>query len=486
MNRLYTFRNQIGKRLTDWIPEKKLFFFSMIYLFSILYVPNNKILLLFSVVFVTVLSNFFSSFSAALLYAVIFLLPFQGGKGIDFLVVDQAYVYGHIPFIINVSLSLSGFSTILLIYISIRRYLYQNSHVSPTDYIRSSDYALGIYYVSSLFGTLLSPIPLLSFLLFLQQSIYIFIYFYIRGNSLGKWIISYMPIALSALSIFEGVICMLQYVNKGPLGKLIEDSFDPALGKNILHVAAEDISFIRIQGTFSHPNSLGFFMALIAPILFYYSARKVSNLFIRGITTLGFLSAISALILSASRLSWIVTGIELFLIAWLLKREISLPKIYSWGFLIIILLFPILIIPRISQLAVTFGPDGGANYRWNLILYSIKIAAENPFGIGLGTFPKILLEEIGGFTSFPTQPHNIFAQILVSSGYLGLLACMYFLYFLRTTFATRVYKLRHIVELDTSVYIVPIVSFFILAQFYPILTEQQIIGWIWIFLSVIV
>lgn len=488
MDRLYTLLSIFGTNSDTWSKEKRLFVTSFGFLCVALYAPNNKILLVLSLVYLLGLIKIFRNIRHSLLFAAIFLLPFQGGKGIDFLVVAPEYVYGNIPFIMSVSLSLTGFMTILLMYSVVRNRLLKIDYPAISRFA-PHDSALIVMVFSLVISSVLSPMPLLSFLLLLQFTLYIFLYYYIRQYSLQTWIASHMLPLISALSCFEGFISILQFINKGPLGKLIENAIDPSISTSLLHAASEDLSFVRIQGTFSHPNSLGFFTAMAAPLLFYYSGAKTVSHFGRKLSAVGCIASIASLILSASRLSWIVVFFEmLFLYRFVLRHTISeqVKHLYKFTVIICVMVLPIIIIPRLSQFAVTFSSDGGASFRWKLIQNSILITSQNPFGVGLGTFPKILLETIGGFTSFPTQPHTIIFQILVAAGPIGLIS---FLYLLSSVSKRIAYSLRLILSganASRAIFSIPLVAFLLLAQFYPILTEQQIIGWFWIFFAIIV
>ncbi len=485
MNGLYTLIGSVRTTIDSWSTEKKLFWWSILFLFILLYAPNNKILLALAILFICGLLYVFKSIRTALLYSSIFCLPFQSGKSIDFLVVSPEYVNGRLPFIMSVGISLTGFMVLILIYLSLRDIIYLPKIKISTSKIETKDIFIGTFLILNIFSSIISPIPLLSFLLLMQFSLYIYLYYYIQQYKLGYWVTHHFLPIFSALGIFEGFISILQFINKGPLGKLIENSADPSLSDSILHIASEDISFVRIQGTFSHPNSLGFFIALILPLLFYYSIAKRTSNFGKKISSFAFIASFVALLLSASRLSWIIVAIELLYIYKKQRETNKLPVLYKISGIIGVLVLPILVIPRLSQFIITFGQDGGANFRWNLIIQSFQIVSQNPFGIGLGTFPQILLETIGGFSSYPTQPHNLFAQILVASGYAGLLSFMLFLCYSKKYFLSGINEHSKGYIGHHSIYLLPIISFMILSQFYPILTEQQIIGWLWVFLSIL-
>ncbi len=486
MNRLYTFSREIGTAISAWTIGKKLFFWSLLYLCAILYIPNNKALLLSAIAFLFGLIYIFKNIKSALLYSAIFLLPLQSGKGINFVVITPEHGFEKLPFVMTVNMTLTGFLAMTLMYLSIRDYIYNFRYVVISKYaLHINDVCMAVFFLANIVSSIISPIPSLSFLLTLQFTQYLYIYYYIKQNRLQEWVAHIMLPMLSSLALFEGFVSVLQVLNKGPLGKLFENSSDPSLSGGFIHRTVEDTSIVRIQGTFTHPNSLGFFIALIAPVLFYYSVSKNISKFERIISSVAFVASITALVLTASRLSWLVTFVEILYIFFKLKEKTALPMLYKGFGIILLLVMPFVVIPRLSQLVITLGSKGGVFFRWNLLLISQQIASENPFGIGLGTFPLIQLERIGEFTSSPTQPHNILAQILVSSGYIGLFSFLLFFYFKRNVFIQYMRLVKEQIFTQRSIFFIPFVAFVIISQFYPILTEQQIIGWLWIFLSII-
>jgi len=471
--------------MSGWSKEQQLFAWSMVLLVVLFVVPSNKALLLVSFIFTVGLSFILKKFTLAILYAYILMLPFQNGKGMDFLVVPAELVYGNTPFIMTVNITVSGLLSIVLLYMHIRDRIF-SKQISSSTQINTSDILLGIFIVATIVASIMSNIPLLSFLLALQICGYIFVYYYIQHHRLHLWVIKILPTLLSSLSIFEGVWSILQYVNKGSFGYL-----SPSPADNLTHVAMEDVSFVRMQGTFGHPNNLGFFMACITPFLFYYSVSKHTSVFTKIISSVGFISGVTALLLSGSRASWIFFALAMVLILRIPIIRASqavipfVKRLYLSYVIFCAILIPFIVIPRLSQLAVTFNVGGGAEFRWDLINKSFQITAHNPLGVGLGIFPQIVFYQIKGFTSAPTQPHNLIAQIMVASGYIGAISFFGFLYlkikmyFLPITPRVKYLQLMHYIGM------ISLGVFLALSMFYPILTEQQLFAWLWILLSIV-
>ena len=488
MRQLYTLVSKIGTSFRRWSEEKKLVFLSMVCLGILFYVPNNKVLFLATFIFVSCFYILWKNIIYSLLYTYILLLPFQNGKGMEFLVVPAYLVYGNIPFTITVIYTMSNILLTMFLYVYFRKYVLKTQTRRPLSFT-VTDILLCVFFVANIIASAGSDIPLLSLLLTIQVWSYIIGYFILRQQHVKQWLMGVMLPVFASLGIFEGVWSILQRVNKGLLGKTIE-TIDPSVVSGRVQAASEDATFFRMQGTFTHPNSLGFFMAIIAPILFYYSVSKQTSSFGKVLSAVAFMFSMGGLILSGSRASWIFCALAIFLL-WSnaivrssLKFIPGVKRIYKLFLTVCVTLIPIIIVPRLYQLFTTFGSGGGAQFRWTLIKSSVLMTLQHPFGVGLGVFPLVFFQELGGFTSFPTQPHNLPAQILVASGVIGFVSFSLFLILVLISGFYRIHKSQHWQSLHI-VYIISTGVFLSLSMFYPILTEQQIFAWLWILLAII-
>ena len=486
MSRLYTLIKKIGTYIGKWSEEQKLFAWSLLFASVLFIVPNNKVFLLVSFLFITGLYFIWNNFTLAILYAYIYLLPFQNGKGANFLVVPGEFVNGKIPFIMTVNFTMSNALSVILLYLYIRnRIVFKKEQQSP--HIEVSDILLSFFVITNIIASIISNIPWLSFLLTIQICGYIFVFYFIQHQHLKQWITKIIIPLTASLCILEGLWSGLQYINKGTLGYL-----NPTPSDNLIHVASEDTSFFRMQGTFSHPNFLGFFMAFIVPMLLYYSISRHTSYFSKIISAIGSIAGVVALILSGSRASWVFFALSIVIIlrTSIIRASFKIIPIVKRLYLMCVICFaitiPIFIIPRIFQLAITFNPGGGAQFRWGLIKTSLMITFQHPLGIGLGIFPQILLEEIGGFTSSPTQPHNLIAQMLVASGFIGMISFFGFLYLKIKIRLQKTTKESEYSKIIRTISMISLGVFLSLSMLYPVLTEQQIFGWLWILMSIVV
>lgn len=487
MHTLYTLFFKIKKNIASWSDENKLFFLTIISLFSIYFIPNNKLFLVATCIFILVFYLFWKNFSSALLYVYILLLPFQNGKGLKFVLVYPHLVDVRVPSFQFVNYTMSNFVLSILIYLYIRnRFL--TTQKQKKIVFNISDLFLCIFFITNVFSGIYSQISFLSILLTFQFAGYVIPYYFIRQELLRSWLTKSIFSIIASLGIFEGIWTILQFFNKGTLGKFIEDQ---NMTSGLNHIAIEDSSFLRMQGTFIHPTYLGFFMAIIIPILVYYSISKYSSLFQKRISSISLLCTVCGLIFSGARTAWFFAIISAIAVWKITKSNSSLQilpdikRFYKYIILFCLVISPIIIIPRIQQLSLTLSPNGGAVFRLSLIHKALLTLNKYPFGIGSGLYPHVIFEEFGGNSSFPTEPHNIIFQAAVSSGLIGGISFTLFLFFI-------IKKIIHTMKNDKiknipyNIYAVSFFTFILISMFFPILYDQQIIAWMFIILALLV
>jgi O-antigen ligase len=335
----------------------------------------------------------------------------------------------------------------------------------------------------------LSKIPLLSFLLTFPVFGYIFTFFYVKKQKQAD-IFRILFCCLSALFIFEGVWSGMQFIGRSPLGKPIESIIDESTNKDWAHTAVEDYTYFRAQGTFSHPNYLGIFIAAFMPLVIYPAlvAKWPTGLVFASVT--GFSAGLIALIVSGSRTSWIGLAISVAAEIWFLKQNILFKpnafflRIVRYSVILFLLILPVLIIPRLSQFSTTVLSGGGVDFRISLLKNSLTMISNNPLGVGLGMYPYILFHEIGGFTSYPTEPHNLLTQISVSGGLIAGISFILLIYISIRKYLTKQF-FKNIRITENYILIISLSAFLFISGFYPVLTEQPVIGFFWIILGAV-
>lgn len=179
----------------------------------------------------------------------------------------------------------------------------------------------------------------------------------------------------------------------------------------------ENVSILRIFGTFSHPNVYSLYLfALIVFGSLYLLLFAESG--IKRIIMLGVLGIFSAmLILTFARVAWIALFLFVFLISLFRYR---------------LLLFPLFLLPFVlyvfspafqARVTESFTPDPDSSLVWRQTLwkdvtrYSIQ-EERLLLGSGIDTFPKVS-ESVRGTNHGPNDPHNDFVKFFVEGGLVG-------------------------------------------------------------------
>ncbi len=187
----------------------------------------------------------------------------------------------------------------------------------------------------------------------------------------------------------------------------------------------ENVSILRIFGTFSHPNVYSLY--LFAMIVFgglYLLLFAESGL--RRLITLCSLSLLSImLLLTFARVAWIALFIFAFLLALFRYRLLLFPLVL---FPIILYIFSPLVQERVTE---SFRSDPDSSLVWRTTLwhdvtrYSIQ-EERLLLGSGMDTFPKVS-ESIRGTNHGPNDPHNDFVKFFIEGGLVGLGAFIIYL-----------------------------------------------------------
>ncbi len=183
-------------------------------------------------------------------------------------------------------------------------------------------------------------------------------------------------------------------------------------------LADENVSVLRIFGTFSHPNVFSLYLftvAAVATIYLIVYARKDGA---RLLTLLYIGLVLFTLFLTFARIAWISLFVFLFLLAWWRFRYLLAPLI----------LLPIVLtvfVPAINQRvteAMNPTPDSSITWRQNLwhdMILKTRLEERVRFGSGLDTF-RISSEQLRGDRFGSNEPHNDFVKFYVEGGLVGL------------------------------------------------------------------
>jgi O-antigen ligase len=200
----------------------------------------------------------------------------------------------------------------------------------------------------------------------------------------------------------------------------------------------ENVSALRIFGTFSHPNVFSLYLFTVAAIASIYTivyARKDNARLLMG----GYLSIVLlTLLLTYARIAWIALFVFVLLVAVWRYRFLLLPLI----------LLPIVLaafVPAVNErLTETFHPTPDSSIVWRQNLWHdmlLKTSFEDRklLGSGLDTF-RLSAEQLRGDRFGSNESHNDFVKFYVDGGLVGL--GIFFLYLI--TFAFPILKVRRL------------------------------------------
>ena len=186
----------------------------------------------------------------------------------------------------------------------------------------------------------------------------------------------------------------------------------------------ENVSVLRIFGTFSHPNvfSLYLFSLIIFAALYYLIFARTSK---SRIVTLLLLAVLTGmLILTFARVAWVALFFFAFLVALFRYRLLLFP----------LFLFPFILFvfspPFQERVAESFRTDPDSSILWRQTLWhdvATKSLQDGKLllGSGMNTFP-LVSQSLRGTTLGSNEPHNDFVKFFVEGGVVG--AIVYGLY----------------------------------------------------------
>ncbi len=200
----------------------------------------------------------------------------------------------------------------------------------------------------------------------------------------------------------------------------------------------ENVSAIRIFGTFSHPNVFSLYLFTVAAIASIYTivyARKDNARLLMG----GYLAIVLlTLLLTYARIAWIALFIFALLVA-----------VWRYRFLLVpLILFPVVLatfVPAVNErLSEAFHPTPDSSIVWRQNLWHdmiLKTAFEDRkfLGSGLDTF-RLSAEQLRGDRFGSNESHNDFVKFYVDGGAVGLVVLVLYL----ITFTFPILKVRRL------------------------------------------
>lgn len=445
---------------------------------------NNKTLLGLFAVFIFIFWRRLKDLSIALFIVYLLFLPFGKGKTFDFVLIPAWALGGNSPFTFGFSITFADLAALGLMALIIKREIL-GRWKTHLNFVRL-DFFIFAFLLSVFTSIFFSHFQIVSFLDFLKLLRIVAIYYVVQIVFQEKSGVKFIPLVLAATLSFQGVWTSLQFIFQGPLRRSVE-FIDEGLSQHG-YLAREESSFFRAQGTFEHPNTLAAFLVILLSFFLIQILNPKVDLKIKKIWMASFIIGLLGLMFSGSRASWAVFSFMAILgIGFLRRRKkfCPLPMVKRWALAILLALlalFPFIILPRIFHFYSTFSEQGGVYYRTYLLEKAWFVAQDAPLGIGLATFPQVLVEKFG-FFAIPTPAHNLFLEILSETGIFSLLFFCLFLIFAYKRFFVNLRNMDNVTFFFKSGTLLATLGFLGVAQFYPFFASSTVFEYFWLFLG---
>lgn len=279
---------------------------------------------------------------------------------------------------------------------------------------------------------------------------------------------------LSIGVIGQSLLAVAQFIKQGSLGGvfyLFGERLFTAATPGIANASINGELLLRPYGTFPHPNVLaGFLLLSMTGLLFTFAWTKGRE---RMVWTLALLSGSGALLLTMSRLTFLLWLI-LLVVIFLRQVSVSFVKpVFGLGFVILIV-FLLAQTPFGTRLIQTNLAEEAVVQRTELIRSSVEMVAQQPLvGVGFGNFLPVLATVTNPLPlNLYLQPvHNIFLLVLAETGIIGLI---FFLWFLTNTYKRLFQKVKKGQGIPYRIFIVLLSLLLVLGSFdHYFVTLQQ-------------
>lgn len=193
----------------------------------------------------------------------------------------------------------------------------------------------------------------------------------------------------------------------------------------------------RAMSSLGQPNFLGSFLLLTIPLSFYL-ARYSKNIYGKIFLALVLLSQLLALLFSGSRGAWLGLMAVLVVVFLVYKKSRKITLIIGFSFIVmaLILFFTNNVFSQRFKGAFNLS-EGSSSVRTFLYNNSWQASLDNPLGFGwenqreaLIPYYEISSAEKNKVNVIFDRAHNVFLDIILSLGFLGLIIYLYLYYFI--------------------------------------------------------
>ena len=471
-------KNKISSFIQLIYPETVII---AIFMLIQLIIGPNRIFLVAIIVLLAALYKYSRNFLNALWLGFLATLPFARGRYYEFIVLPQSMIGASEDLTFSIPILFSDALLVVIIYLLLSRYNKYRTKYSVSLSEIMIFISLFTFFIIAAISTYFSSIPFTSSYFYLQLGKLAIIFIISLIIFSDKQAIKKTFQILLLFVIANALLVVLQYLNRGPLGLIVEDL------SNLYGVfASESRSLYRPGGFSADPNIAATIFAVFIPIILLntLATKKKWNV----VAWVGIGIIFTALVITASRSAWAVAVLSVLITVWFLRKQ---KKLYVpaylqsyWKILAVtfLILFGPFIANRLSSLGNVFQHEGGGTYRIRHLEVGWHYLKNEPYGVGVGLFPFSMaldfpMEETG---LRPTLPHNIFTQIGAEMGFVGLLTFIVFLWLLiRRPLSLLSSGMRSVNPFYFSIFL-GFISLFLLNLVFPWFLHPSI-GWLfWI------
>lgn len=356
----------------------------------------------------------FYSIAKIFFYLFFAFLPFQ----IDALLVAQNIYYSgffnpytsHFMYLTDIVLILS------LIFLSLS-VVFKEGEFDKLNFIKKKSgmlvvLAVSVFFLLSLVSLLSSVDHMNTVFNLMRLSEFVVVFFLIRSGFVDAKKLMYVFIGVVSFVSFIGIF---QYMLQESLG--FRFLGEPVISSDKLGVAKVGLSdgnFLRIYGTFPHPNIFAGYLCF-AIFFIIYCFRDAKVLFALLLTV-----CLIALVLTFSRSALLALFIGLFLYYAVSNVKLTWKNILV-GLVIMIFFFVVFDLYSVLIERLVVGDQNALDERSMYYSASKKMLFDNLFGVGLGNFTVVMQQ----YMTMKLQPwlvqpvHNIFLLSLNEIGVLG-------------------------------------------------------------------
>ena len=478
--------------MRDFFLNKDFRFFMMnsIFLFSLLLVNSNKILLLLAMAYLIILIKKTQNYRFSLFVMFFNLLPFVVGRNIiENTLISHREIYGFSIFDVKYFFPIYLSDLFLLLiyqnYFSEKFFAKKSKNLTKSKEI-GKEFKIPLISLTLFFCLVLirSLSHELSSLLFFG-SLIILKYILIFALAIifdHKEKTKIFPQLLASNLFFQSIIIFVEQLKGGNIGRFIENSL-PGLEMGTL--AAESASMLRADGTFNEPNVTAIYL-LINVVVLSNIATKIKNKKISYFYYLIILITLLAIIFTGSRSLYALSLIYLTFFFFNNKKLLTtiFSKLWTNNLLKIgIISVMVLILPyffsRMHTIKNVFTDTGSLTYRSELNKTILSMSYKELLGYGLDLTPYYLAKNFKTVDSLPVifdqaPAHNIFVQIFAETGIFAFIFFIIFVY----------YSLKIGLQNKNNYFSLAALFYLLAAQFHPVFTNHyQLTGFFFLYLG---